>query len=104
MGTSLLQLVMAMGTGALLVNGITMSVPDMIAGAKDAANLANVRQLSTALELYNLDHNVYPAARNGTQLVNTLYNEGYIQSRPLDPTAFEYSVQAGGNAYTLKKK
>ncbi|MDP2837971.1 MAG: type II secretion system protein GspG [Candidatus Moranbacteria bacterium] len=103
MGTSLLQLVMALGTGAIMINGVAMSAPDIIANAKDVANAANVHQLSIALELYNLDHNAYPLSSNGAQMVNTLYAEGYIQNKPMDSTVFEYTVKAGGNEYTLKK-
>lgn len=104
MGTSLLQLLMTLGTGAIVINGIAMSAPDILASAKDTANSANIHQLSTALELYNLDHNRYPLAQNGEQMIETLYTEGYIQGKPLDTSVFEYQAGQGGNDYTLKKK
>lgn len=104
MGTSLLQLLMTLGTGAIVINGIAMSAPDILASAKDTANSANIHQLSTALELYNLDHNRYPLAQNGEQMIETLYTEGYIQGKPLDTSVFEYQAGQGGSDYTLKKK
>lgn len=104
MGTSLLQLLMTLGTGAIVINGIAMSAPDILASAKDTANSANIHQLSTALELYNLDHNRYPLAQNGEQMIDALYTGGYIQSRPLDTSIFEYRVGQNGSDYTLKKK
>jgi len=95
---------MALGTGAIMINGVAMSAPDILDSAKDAANSANIHQLSTALELYSLDHNAYPLSSNGTQMVNTLYAEGYMQNKPLDPSVFQYQVKNGGSEYTLKKQ
>lgn len=104
MGAFLSQLTIVLVAGTIIVNGASMDTSALLEGAKDTANTANVRQLSTALELYYLDHNAYPTAQTGPQLVNTLYTEGYIQNRPLDSTVFAYEQKSGGNEYTLKKK
>lgn len=104
MGTLSLQLGMALMTTTIVVSGITMNATDILASAKNTASTANIHQLSTALELYYMDHNAYPEATNGTQLVNTLFDEGYIRSKPLDASVFQYKQKAGGSDYSLSKR
>lgn len=104
MGTALLQLTITLATATLVINGVTTSAPEILASAKSATNSANVHQLSTALELYRLSHDSYPAAKTGEQLINTLISEGYIQNKPADPSVFQYKQTNNGTNYTLTLK
>lgn len=102
MGTSLLQLILTLSIGALVVNGIGINSTQAIASAKEAAGLANAHQLRLALELYHLDHNRYPIARDSEELVDILYTKGYIESKPIE-IAFQYQAIGDGSSYTMKR-
>jgi competence protein ComGC len=102
MGTIMTQLTSLLIAGVILVNVGSFTTKAILDAATDTANAASRQQLSTAIELYHLDHNAYPAVRTGDQLVNTLYAEGYIENKPADASAFAYEQQGSGNNYTLK--
>ncbi len=87
--------------GTIMVNGVMLKADDMIASAQSAANTANVHQFATALELYYSDHNAYPRVTGAPAMVDELYDKGYLRSKPLDSTVFEYSTKAGGQDYSL---
>ncbi len=102
MGVFLTQFTTLVIGGVILVNVGSITTNAILDAATTTANAASRQQLSTAIELYHLDHNAYPSARTGDQLVNTLYTEGYIQNKPTDASAFTYEQKDGGNNYTLK--
>lgn len=102
MGVSFLQLILTLSIGALVVNSIGIKSTQAIASAKAAAGLANAHQLRLALELYHLDHNRYPVARDGEELVDILYTKGYIESKPVE-IAFHYQTIGSGSGYTMKR-
>jgi competence protein ComGC len=104
MGVFLTQFTSLLIAGFILVNVGSITINALLGAATDTANAANVRQLSTAIELYHLDHNAYPAVHTGDQLVNTLYTEGYIEGKPADASVFAYEQKDGGNAYSLRRK
>lgn len=87
--------------GTIMVNGVLLKAEDIIASAESAANAANVHQIDTALELYYSDHNNYPQVADASAMIDELYDEGYIRSKPLDSTVFEYSAKAGGQDYSF---
>ena len=84
-----------------MVNGVLLKADDIIASATSAANTANVHQFATVLELYYSDHNSYPQVTGGPAMIDELYDEGYLRSKPLDSTVFEYSSKEGGQDYSL---
>jgi hypothetical protein len=97
--------IIAFTAGAILtINGISTKAENILAGAEQAANTANIHQLSTAIELYYLDHNTYPDAVGGSELVNILESEHYIKSRPANPSTFAYQPTSDGNNYNLSIK
>lgn len=104
MGTALLQMTIVLATATVAINGMTMNASDILDSAQAATNGANVHQLSIALEMYSLDHNTYPEVNDGSQMINILFNEGYIKSKPTNPAAFAYHSKANGGDYTLKLK
>lgn len=95
------MLVTSLIGGTIMVNGVLLKADDIIASATSAANTANVHQFATVLELYYSDHNSYPQVTGGPAMIDELYDEGYLRSKPLDSTVFEYSAKAGGQDYSL---
>jgi len=90
--------------GTLATKGITAKAEDILNKTQGVVDQANVSQLSTAVELYYLDHNSYPPAADGIQLINILENGRYIRNRPSNPSAFQYQMAAGSNDYILTLK
>ncbi len=102
MNRALLDVIAASLIGtSLTVAGLSLPAADILTSAKSAANGANRHQLATALELYYLDHQSYPAVSGGEALVTTLLVGEYIDREPLDPSVFQYEAEANGQAYTL---
>lgn len=100
-----LQFIIVLTIGSIMViDGLSVSAGSILDSAKQVANSANVHQISIALELYYLDHNIYPNAIDGTELINVLTSGNYIKSQPLDPAVFAYQPVAGGNDYKLSLK
>lgn len=99
--TTLLSLLI--GT-IITVNGIGVLADDIIKDTKSAVNGANIHQLATALELYYFKHQQYPNVNGGEDLSAKLEEEGYIKSKPADPSIFEYQVKNNGQEYDLVLK
>lgn len=85
--------------GALLVNGIFLNADDVINEAQRVTNETNVHQLATILELYYLDHDTYPDVSGGEALIESLYRNGYLLSKPRDAKIFTYEPR--GDTYYL---
>ncbi len=102
MGIFLTQFTTLVIAGVILVNVGSITTNAILDAATTTANAASRQQLSTAIELYRLDHDTYPNARTGDQLVNTLYTEGYIENKPTDASVFAYEKIGTGDAYRLK--
>lgn len=101
--TQLLSTIIATLLGSvLMVNGVMVNTDDIINQAKASVNGANVHQLATVMEIYYMDHNTYPNVSGGEALINELETGGYIQNRPLDPSAFNYEAKLNGQDYSLK--
>lgn len=103
MGVFLTQFTSLLIAGFILVNVGSFTTNALLGAATDTANAANIRQFRTAIELYYLDHNTYPSARTGNQLVSILSAEGYIDGQPLDASVFAYEQRDDGQSYSLKK-
>ncbi len=89
-----------MGT-TIIFNGVVLSTDDLIAQTKSTVNHANIHQIATVLELYHLDHGVYPDVSGGEALIEVFEKDGYIRNRPLDPRVFNYEPRAQAQDYTL---
>ena len=101
--TKLTLIIMPVILGTLLtVNGALIKTDDILAETRSVVNGANMHQLATVIELYYSDHNFYPNVSGGEALVDTLEQGNYIQSRPLDPSIFNYEPQKNGQDYSLK--
>ncbi len=91
---------MLIGT-VITVNGVVLKSGDMIAAAQAAVGQENVHQIANALEFYYFDRNSYPTVEGGTALINLLYDEGYIRTKPLNPETFNYEPKNNGQDYSL---
>lgn len=84
-----------------MVNGVVVRVDDLINEAQSVSNLANLHQIATVLELYYFDHGTYPQVFGGEALIETLYNGGYLRTRPIDPHAFFYNFKDAEDYYLV---
>lgn len=84
------SLITALLAGTVAAEDLADKGRDLLAETRHVVDTANVTQLSTALELYRLDHGAYPDAADGSRLVAILEDDGYIRTRPHDPSVFRY--------------
>ena len=97
-----LQTMLSLLLGAtIMIGGVAINADKILVDAKSVVNNANIHQLATVLEIYYSDHNQYPEAQNGEELVEKLSTEGYIQNRPLNASIFNYEIKANGQNYSL---
>ena len=102
MTKSILELMIASLIGSLItVGGVVLKMDDVIKSAESSVNKADVHQLATVLELYYSDHQTYPQAQNGEELIKELSREGYIRSQPFDASLFHYKSLDAGQDYSL---
>lgn len=104
MNSGLQMLITLVIGSSVAIGGVMANAGDIINNAKTTVNSANVYQLSTALEMYYLDHNAYPPVQGGTALVDLLSAEDYIKNKPLDPSVFLYQPVSNGQNYQLALK
>ena len=83
------------------IGSIAMSSQDIVKSATSATNSANMHQIATVLELYYSDHQRYPSANNGEELIDELVKQDYLRTRPLDESVFHYSPKDNGQNYSL---
>lgn len=94
----------AITTGtAIIAYGLFLYTDNTLNGAKQVTSQTNTHQLATVLELYYLDHNTYPNVEGGDALIETLYKEGYIKTKPTNPSIFQYEIKNQGD-YLLSVK
>ncbi|MBS4051453.1 MAG: type II secretion system protein GspG [Methylomonas sp.] len=86
---------------SIVIGGVALRADDLINEATRVSNQANIHQLATVLELYELEHGTYPKVSGGEALIEELVSKGYLRSRPLDPDDFSYEIIGAGNDYTL---
>lgn len=102
---NLLGIIIPVLVGTVItINGFAIKVDDILNNAKEAANRANLHQIATVVELYYSDHDKYPEASGGRELIDLLQDEGYISNKPLDPTVFSYTAEDNGQNYKLAIK
>jgi type II secretory pathway pseudopilin PulG len=79
------------------------------AQAQTAACEANLKEIATALEEYQTDHEAYPDVTSATNVTSTEPNLGqYVRQTPIDPVNptgyYQYQVanyNAGNASYTI---
>ena len=108
-GFTLIEMMIVVAIIAILVG---MLVPNFVrarAQAQTAACEANLKEIATALELYESDHDAYPSGSAVPVNANNADLQPYLKQIPDDPAAgpkayYEYTVTQAGSAtagYTI---
>lgn len=96
-GFTLIEMMIVVAIIAILVAILVPNFMRARAQAQTAACEANLKEIATALELYQTDHEAYPDVTSLTNVTNTEPNIGsYLQQTPIDPVAptsnYQYDV------------
>src|SRR5579863_10546457 len=87
-GFTLIEMMIVVAIIAILVAILVPNFMRARAQAQTAACEANLKEIATALELYQTDHQSYPNAAALTNVTNTDPNIGpYLRQTPIDPVA-----------------
>ena len=100
--TKLISATILIATMTFAINGIAVKGADLLAGASLAVGQTNIQQFRTALDLYYIDHNRYPDAESGSDMITILERENYIrENNPINKDQFDYQVKDDGQNYSL---
>jgi type II secretion system protein G len=108
-GFTLIEMMIVVAIIAILVAILVPNFMRARAQAQTAACEANLKEIATALELYQTDHEQYPDVTSATDVTNTEANLGsYLRQTPIDPVAptgfYTYQVanyDQGDASYTI---
>lgn len=108
-GFTLIEMMIVVAIIAILVAILVPNFMRARAQAQTAACEANLKEIATALELYQTDHQMYPDVTSLSNVTNTETNIGsYLRQTPIDPVAptlnYQYSVagyNTGAASYTI---
>ncbi len=108
-GFTLIEMMIVVAIIAILVGILVPNFMRARAQAQTAACEANLKEIATALEEYETDHEAYPDVTSLTDVTNSETNLGqYLRQTPIDPVAptgfYQYQVtnyNAGNASYTI---
>lgn len=92
-GFTLIELLVVIAIIGLLASVVLLALNSARARSRDAKRLADVRQLSSAIELYVNDNGSYPPSLGAM-------TPTYIASLPTAPTPVDGTCTTTNNAYT----
>ena len=107
-GFTLIEMMIVVAIIAILVAILVPNFMRARAQAQTAACEANLKEIATALELYQTDHQTYPSATSA-DVTSAEANIGpYLRQTPIDPVAptgtYKYSTtnpSAGNASYSI---
>jgi type II secretion system protein G len=119
-GFTLIELLVVVAIIGVLASIVLSSLGEARGRARDARRLNDVRQIQTALEMYNIDNNRYPSpiSANGSwetsnednaDFITILSDDGYISVVPVDPintvsnAYYYYRYSAGGSECDVRR-
>lgn len=91
-GFTLIELLVVIAIIGLLSTLAVVALNNARQKSRDAKRVSDVKQVSTALELYFADNNGYPVAAAGATL-------GDVNNKCLDEDGFVAACDAGGTTY-----
>jgi len=99
-------LLVALAAVTIMIGGFSLAVGDILNESKDLQRIANLRQITTAMELYYSDYQNYPQVSGDTaserfdNFISELSN--YLNSLPTDKEKYDYQNYNFGQNYILK--
>jgi prepilin-type N-terminal cleavage/methylation domain-containing protein len=97
-GFTLIELLVVIAIIGILATLAVVALQQIRANARDAKRVADVKQISTALELYFNDKQDYPEA------ISELQTEGYVSQLPEAPTPADGECSQEDNRYYYYKQ
>ncbi len=91
-GFTLIELLVVIAIIALLASIVLLALNSARAKSRDAKRVADIRQMSTALELFYNDYGGYPLASGGAP---TNMTPNYLGSLPIAPTPNDSTACTG---------
>jgi type II secretion system protein G len=108
-GFTLIEMMIVVAIIAILVAILVPNFMRARAQAQTAACEANLKEIATALEEYQTDHEAYPDVTSATNVTSAESNLGqYVRQTPIDPVNptgyYQYQVanyNTGNASYTI---
>ena len=95
----MIELLVVIAIIGLLASVVLLALNSARAKSRDAKRLGDVRQLSTALELYYNDNSAYPTQASAGAVPAALV-PNYIGAAPIAPNPADGTCTAAQNTYT----
>ncbi len=89
----MIELLVVIAIIGLLASIVLLALNSARAKSRDAKRIADVKELTTALELYYNDYSGYPSAASGL-------SPNYVESLPTAPSPQDGTCTATQNTYT----
>lgn len=103
-GFTIIELLVVIAIIGLVAAIVLVSIGNVKTKNRDARRIADMKQIATALNLYNNTHNLYPVG-DINAMTTALVNEGSILGVPKDPLnsgLYVYTyTSANGLTFTL---
>lgn len=96
----MIELLVVIAIIGLLASVVLLALNSARAKARDSKRLADIKQMTTALELYYNDAGGYPSATSGAPTGTGLAFSTYANTIPTAPTPPDGSCTATQNTYT----
>ena len=100
-GFTLVELMIVVAIIAILAAAIVIGYAHARTSAQVAASVSNLKEISTALELYYADNQVYPVAAAAPVTSNLLGGQQYMPGSPVAPDFKNYVLTSSGNTYVI---